>query len=74
MFILIQVLSGGVLGTQLLGVLSDAFTPIAGDSGTALRWGMTVTSALAIWASLHFWLAGRSIRRDAEPGRVSVAR
>jgi MFS family permease len=64
-FILIQVLSGGVLGTQLLGVLSDALTPVAGDSGTALRWSMTVTSALAIWASLHFWLASRSIRGAA---------
>jgi predicted MFS family arabinose efflux permease len=62
-FILIQVLSGGVLGTQLLGILSDALTPIAGDSGTALRWGMTATSALAVWSSLHFWLASRSIRR-----------
>jgi MFS family permease len=68
-FILIQVLSGGVLGTQLLGVLSDVFTPIAGDSGTALRWGMTLTSALAIWASLHFWRASRSIREDVLPQR-----
>jgi MFS family permease len=63
-FILIQVLAGGVIGTQLLGILSDLLTPTLGNSGDALRLGMTLASPLALWAAVHFWLAGRSIRQD----------
>jgi MFS family permease len=63
-FILIQVLAGGVVGVQLLGGLSDAFTPVLGSNATALRWSMTLICLLALWAAVHFWLAGRSIRED----------
>jgi hypothetical protein len=63
-FILIQVLAGGVVGIQLPGILSDALTPLLGNGGLALRWSMTVTSLLALWAAVHFWLSARTIRRD----------
>jgi predicted MFS family arabinose efflux permease len=63
-FILIQVLAGGVIGIQLLGTMSDALTPGAGGSGAALRLSMTMMSTLALWAAAHFWLAGWSIQRE----------
>jgi predicted MFS family arabinose efflux permease len=58
----IQLLFGGGVGGQLVGVLSDALTSIA--HGGALRWAMVMTSLAAPWASVHFWLAGRSIKQD----------
>ncbi len=61
-FILIQVLAGGVVGVQLVGVVSDAFTRLLGDGALALRWSLTLTSLLTLWAAAHFWLAGRSPR------------
>jgi predicted MFS family arabinose efflux permease len=64
LFILIQVLAGGVIGIQLPGILSDLLTPILGNGGLALRWSMTATSLLAFWAAIHFWLSARTIRRD----------
>jgi MFS family permease len=71
LFILIQVLAGGVIGIQLPGILSDLLTPILGNGGLALRWSMTATSLLALWAAIHFWLSARTIRRDLMD--VSVA-
>jgi MFS family permease len=65
-FIFIQVLAGGVLGIQLPGVLSDLLTPLLGNGGLALRWSMTATSLLALWAAVHFWLSARTIRRDMQ--------
>jgi len=70
-FIFIQVFAGGVIGTQLPGILSDLLTPILGNDGLALRWSMTATSLLALWAAIHFWLSAQTIRRDladASPG------
>jgi hypothetical protein len=63
-FILVQVGVGGVIGTQLLGILSDAVLPFAGSTASALRWGMSLIALLSAWAALHFWLAGRSVRHD----------
>lgn len=63
-FILIQVLAGGVIGLQLLGILSDALVPVTGDSAKALRWSLTLSCALAPWAAVHFWRAGRSVSQD----------
>jgi MFS family permease len=65
-FIFIQVLAGGVIGIQLPGILSDLLTPILGNGGLALRWSMTATSLLALWAAIHFWLSARTIRRDMQ--------
>ena len=68
--ILFQILAGGVIGTQLVGVLSDALTPLAGNSTVAIRWSMALVAMVTLWAALHFWWAGRFIRKDlaAPPG------
>jgi MFS family permease len=58
----IQLLFGGGVGGQLVGVLSDALTSIAHSE--ALRWALVITALAAPWASVHFWLAGRSIKQD----------
>lgn len=65
-FLLIQVLAGGMIGVLLLGVLSDAFTPMLGSAGAALKWSMTLVSLLAWGAAAHFWMAGRTMRQDLE--------
>jgi MFS family permease len=61
---LTQMLAGGVIGTQLVGVLSDALAPIAGNSTIALRWSMTLGSMVTLWSAMHFWRAGRYVRQD----------
>jgi MFS family permease len=62
--ILVQLLAGGVIGAQIVGVLSDALTPFAGSTAEALRWAMALGSMFTLWAALHFWLAGKHIRGD----------
>jgi MFS family permease len=64
-FILIQVLAGGVIGIQVLGILSDVMTPMFGTSASALRWSMSLTSLLALWAAVHFWKVDRHLRHDS---------
>lgn len=64
LFILLQVMLGGVIGTQLVGVFSDAFTPLAGNDALGLRWGIALMSLVGFWAAAHFWHAERSIARD----------
>jgi MFS family permease len=63
-FILVQVLSGGVIGVQLVGVLSDLLRGLTLDDTAALRLSMTGVSLVGIWAGAHFWLAGRWVRQD----------
>jgi predicted MFS family arabinose efflux permease len=63
-FILVQLLAGGVIGVQLIGILSDALLPIAGDSAAALRWSMTLASLLGLWAAAHFWLAHQALSEE----------
>lgn len=65
-FIFIQILAGGVIGVQLVGVLSDALASVSGDTAEGLRWSMTLTCPLALWAAAHFALAGRTIEVDAK--------
>jgi MFS family permease len=60
-FILFELLAGNVVGIQLLGILSDAITPISGDSASALRLSMTLIGLFAIWAAVHFLLAERAV-------------
>jgi MFS family permease len=69
-FILLQTLAGGVVGVQVLGVLSDALAALASNNGEALRWSMTCTCLLALWAAVHFVKAGRSILEDVTPQPV----
>jgi hypothetical protein len=64
LFFLIQLLAGGVLGTQIVGIASDSLTPFAADSGIALRWSMTIVCMVTLWAALHFWRASRWLKQD----------
>jgi len=70
-FIFVQVLLGGVIGIQLLGILSDVITPHLG-SAAALRWSMTAVTVFAAWAAVHFWLAGRSSHAREDPAPAEV--
>ena len=63
-FFLIQLIAGGVIGFQLVGILSDTLARFAGDSTNALRWSMALVSMLTLWAALHFWRAGNSLKQD----------
>jgi hypothetical protein len=63
-FFLIQMLLGGVIGNQLVGILSDFLTVLTGNSALALRCSMTLGSMVALWAAAHFWRAGRFVRED----------
>jgi len=74
-FILVQMLAGGLIGTQVVGLLSDALTPLAGNSTAALCWSMTLGSLTTLWAALHFWWAGRWMRSEGAAGDdISAAR
>jgi predicted MFS family arabinose efflux permease len=55
-------LIGMGLGPQIVGILSDAFTPRFGNDG--LRYAMLTMSFVALWASFHFWRVGETIRQD----------
>jgi MFS family permease len=72
-FILVQLLAGGVIGTQVVGLLSDGLTPLAGSATEALRWSMALGSAVTLWAAIHFWLAGRFVRKDLAVVRGATA-
>ena len=63
-FILVQMLAGGVISLQLSGILSDALTPLLGNSAAALRWSMALFSLVAFWAAAHFWRAGRFAQKE----------
>lgn len=56
-FIVMQVLIGATLGGQLPGVLSDALSLVGASNTIALGTSLTVFAGIAIWASIHFWLA-----------------
>ena len=50
------------LGTQSVGLLSDAFkTSLGGD---ALRFALMPLIGVAVWAMCHFLIAARSLRHD----------
>jgi predicted MFS family arabinose efflux permease len=55
-------LIGMGLGPQIVGLLSDRFTPMLGLD--ALRYSMLAMSAVALWSAFHFWTASREVRAD----------
>ena len=50
------------LGPSTVGVLSDALYDRVGDD--SLRYALLIVSTAYLWASLHFWLASRTLRAD----------
>jgi MFS family permease len=63
-FILFEMLAGGVIGMQLVGTISDVITPLLGDGAAGLRWSIALLSLFAFWAAAHFRWAGRFARRE----------
>ena len=59
--LLVNLIGMGV-GPQLVGILSDAFTPRFGAD--SLRYAMLVTSWLALWAAYHFWRSAATVSQD----------
>lgn len=60
--LLFQTLVAGVIGVQLIGVVSDALSANLGAGG--LRWALLGICPAALWAAFHFWRAARSICAD----------
>jgi predicted MFS family arabinose efflux permease len=55
-------LLGYGLGAQAIGYLSDLLS--SGHGGEGLRAAMVAAATVSLWAALHFYLAGRTLRRD----------
>jgi len=62
MLFLLANLVGYGLGPLLIGGLSDMLA--AGHGRESLRYALATVLSLLVWASLHFLLAGRSLRAD----------
>ena len=62
LFVFIQVLCGGVVGVQVLGVASDLLARNLSDEVLGLRYAMSGAALLSVWACVHFWLASRAIQ------------
>lgn len=58
----VQVLVGGFGGGQLVGTLSSLLEPAFGVD--SLRWAMSIAVPAALWASLHYLIAARSLEKD----------
>ena len=52
------------LGPLMIGVLSDYFSTDYGAH--ALPYAMVTSALLALWASVHLWLAASTLRADIE--------
>jgi MFS family permease len=59
--ILGQTLLAGA-GLQLVGILSDGLSLRLGID--SLRWSLVGISVLVLWAAVHFWICGRTLRDD----------
>jgi MFS family permease len=55
-------LIGMGFGPQIVGILSDMLKPVFGAD--SLRYGMLLTSFLALWAAWHFWKIGDTVAQD----------
>ena len=72
-FILVQVLVGGIVGGQGVGWLSDAIAPHVANSAAALRDAMMIALLTTFWAAFHFWRASQAmsdqpVLRDVSTG------
>jgi len=60
------------LGPLLLGMASDLLTDWLGSE--ALRYALLMTTGIGVWASLHFFLAARSLADDLKRAESSGAK
>ncbi len=59
------------LGPQLVGIFSDGFRPTFGDDG--LRYALVCVVLINIWGSVHYLLAGKTLRDDLERAQAQSA-
>ena len=59
-------LIGMGLGPLIVGLLSDALTPVF--KGTALNVALASYTILGLWGALHFWLAGKELAKQQAEG------
>lgn len=65
MFLLITNLIGGTVGPMFIGYLSDYFVVNYGKD--SLRWALMFVSVFfGLWSSLHYALAGKTIKQEME--------
>ena len=63
LLLLITNLIGGGIGPQVVGIMSDYL--VAGYHQDSLRYSLLVVSLVfGLWSSLHYFLAGKTIRRE----------
>ncbi len=67
LLLLIANLIGGAIGPQVIGILSDVLRPSMGEDslGFAL---LSVTLVTGVWSSIHYLIAGRSLRQELVSG------
>ena len=70
LLLLITNLIGGGIGPQAVGIMSDYLAPRF--NADSLRYSLlTVSIIFGLWSSLHYFLAGKTIRREfRSPGKV----
>ena len=70
LLLLITNLIGGGIGPQAVGIMSDYLA--AGYQQDSLRYALLAVSLVfGLWSSLHYFLAGKTIRREfRSPGKV----
>ena len=63
LLLLITNLIGGGIGAQVVGIMSDYL--VAGYHQASLRYSLLAVSLVfGLWSSLHYFLAGKTIRRE----------
>ena len=55
-------LVGMGMGPEIVGSLSDLLAPSLGND--SLRYAMLSMSLVSVWATVHFWRAGNTVRQD----------
>jgi predicted MFS family arabinose efflux permease len=66
----IQTAIGLGIGPLVTGMISDALLPRLGPE--ALRTAMATVALVNVWAGLHYWLAGRTVRQDIAAAELSA--
>lgn len=69
---LVANLLGMGLGPLLVGVLSDAFRPWAGEE--SLRYALLMTAPGYLWGAWHAWRASQTVARDVPAAPVDQGR
>ncbi len=69
LYLLVVNLIGQGLGPQVVGALSDLYRSRFGVQ--SLRYALLSVTFVWLWSAVHFWLAGRTLRRDIDHARKS---